>query len=80
MTAVFYVCVSVHHNSILYKEPTRCSFGSIVYQSLQNYHCSGNRPRTSFWIHIIPTHGTHQWLLLHLLVLLMMDAESVQNM
>jgi hypothetical protein len=28
---IFYVCVSVHHNSILYKEPTRCSFGSIVY-------------------------------------------------
>ena len=27
----FYDCVSVHHNSILYKEPTRCSFGSIVY-------------------------------------------------
>ena len=28
---VFYVWVSVHHNSILYKEPTRCNFGSIVY-------------------------------------------------
>jgi len=28
---LFYVCVSVHHNSILYKEPTRCNFGSIVY-------------------------------------------------
>jgi len=27
----FYVCVSVHHNSILYKEPTRCNFGSVVY-------------------------------------------------
>ena len=26
-----YVRVSVHHNSILYKEPTRCNFGSIVY-------------------------------------------------
>jgi hypothetical protein len=26
----FYVWVSVHHNSILYKEPTRCNFGSIV--------------------------------------------------
>jgi hypothetical protein len=28
---VFYVCVSVHHNSILYKEPTRYNFGSTVY-------------------------------------------------
>jgi len=28
---IFYVCVSVHHNSILHKEPTRCNFGSIVY-------------------------------------------------
>ena len=28
---VFYVRVSVHHDSILHKEPTRCSFGSIVY-------------------------------------------------
>ena len=27
----FYACVSVHHKSILYKEPTRCNFGSIVY-------------------------------------------------
>jgi hypothetical protein len=27
----FYVWVSVHHKSILYKEPTRCIFGSIVY-------------------------------------------------
>ena len=27
----FYVRVSVHHKSILYKEPTRCNFGSIVY-------------------------------------------------
>ena len=27
----FYVRVSVHNNSILYKEPTRCNFGSIVY-------------------------------------------------
>ena len=35
--ASFYVCVSVHRNSILYKEPTRCNFGSIVYQSLQDY-------------------------------------------
>ena len=26
----FYVWVSVHHNSIIYKEPTRCNFGSIV--------------------------------------------------
>jgi hypothetical protein len=28
---IFYVCVSVHRNSILYKEPTRCNFGSVVY-------------------------------------------------
>ena len=27
----FYVWVSVHHNSILCKEPTRCNFGCIVY-------------------------------------------------
>jgi len=27
----FYVWVSVHHKSILYKESTRCNFGSIVY-------------------------------------------------
>jgi len=25
------------HFFILYKEPTRCNFGSIVYYSLQNY-------------------------------------------
>jgi hypothetical protein len=30
-TATFYVWFSVHHNSVLYKEPTRCNFGSIVY-------------------------------------------------
>jgi hypothetical protein len=28
---IFYVSVSVHHKSILYKEPTRCNFGSVVY-------------------------------------------------
>jgi len=27
----FYVWVSVQHKSILYKEPTRCNFGAIVY-------------------------------------------------
>ena len=27
----FYVWISVHHKSILYKEPTRCYCGSIVY-------------------------------------------------
>jgi hypothetical protein len=26
----FYILVSVRHKSILYKEPTRCNFGSIV--------------------------------------------------
>ena len=31
LLTALYVCVSVHHNSILYKEPTRCNFGSIVY-------------------------------------------------
>jgi len=39
----------VHHNSILYKEPTRCNLGSIVYYSLQNYStCFGRflRPST----------------------------------
>ena len=33
-----------------------------------------------YWIYIFPTHGMHQWLLLQLLILLMMDAESVRNM
>ena len=33
-----------------------------------------------YWIHTIPIHGMHQWLLLQFLVLLMMDAESVRNM
>ena len=33
-----------------------------------------------YWIYIISTHGMHQWLLLHFLVFLMMDAESVRNM
>ena len=33
-----------------------------------------------YWIYIILTHDMHQWLLLQFLVLLMMDAESVQNM
>jgi hypothetical protein len=33
-----------------------------------------------YWIYIIPTHDTHQWLLLQFLVLLMMDTESVRNM
>jgi len=28
----------------------------------------------------LPTHDLHQWLLLQLLVLLMMEAESVRNM
>ena len=31
-----------------------------------------------YWI--FPTHGMHQWLLLQLLILLMMDAESVRNL
>ena len=33
-----------------------------------------------YWIYIFPTHGMHQWLLLQLLILLMMDAESVRNL
>jgi hypothetical protein len=33
-----------------------------------------------YWIYIIPTHDMHQWLLIQILVLLMMDAESVRNM
>jgi hypothetical protein len=31
-------------------------------------------------LYIIPTHDMHQWLLLQVLVLLMMDAASVRNM
>jgi len=46
--AFCHVWVSVHHNSILYREPTRCNFGSIVYQSLQNYStCFGRSLRPS---------------------------------
>ena len=33
-----------------------------------------------YWLYIIPTHDTHQWLLIQYLVLLMMEAESVRNM
>jgi hypothetical protein len=33
-----------------------------------------------YWIYIIPTLGMHLWLLLQLLILLMMDAESIRNM
>jgi len=33
-----------------------------------------------YWMYIIPTHDTHQRLLLQFLVLVMMDAESVRNM
>ena len=33
-----------------------------------------------YWICIIPTHDMHQWLLLQVLVLLMMDAGSARNM
>ena len=154
----FYVWVSVHHKSILYKEPTRCNFGSIA-RSLYMFRtlsasiirstksCSNShwcmswvgimyiqqgRPRSvvcctqdhstrfgrflrpssgvlkavvtatgachgsgwcvsskdvqgrlsaaagrPYWIHIIPTHDMHQWLLLELLVLLMIDRKSV---
>jgi hypothetical protein len=31
-------------------------------------------------IYTIPTHDTHQWLLIQFLVLLMMEVESVRNM
>jgi hypothetical protein len=38
----------VHRNSILYKEPTRCDFGNMVYWSLQNYStCFGRFLRPS---------------------------------
>ena len=33
-----------------------------------------------YWIYLTPTHDMHQLLLLQLLVLLMMDAESIRNM
>ena len=47
-TGACHVWVSVHHNSILYKKPTRCNFGSIVYYSLQNYStCFGRFLRPS---------------------------------
>jgi hypothetical protein len=38
--------------------------------------CHGHPHR----IYIIPTHDSHQWLLLQFLVLLMKDAESVRSM
>jgi len=31
-------------------------------------------------IYSIPTHDKHQWLLLHFIVLLMMEAKGVRNM
>ena len=38
----------MHHKSILYKEPTRFNFGSIVYLSLQDYStCFGRFLRPS---------------------------------
>ena len=36
--------------------------------------------RRPYLINIIPTYDMHQWLLLQILALLMMDAESVRNM
>ena len=44
---------------VLYKEPTRCSFGSIVYQSLQNYStCFGGflRPSSGVLTGRLPLH------------------------
>jgi hypothetical protein len=41
-------------------------------------NCSSDLGRPC-WIHIIPTHDTHQWMLLQFLVLLMMDAESSET-
>jgi len=32
-----------------------------------------------YWINFIPTHDMHQWLLLPFLVLLMMEAKSVET-
>jgi hypothetical protein len=37
-------------------------------------------PHRIYLLYIIPTHDTHQWLLIQFLVLLMMDTENVRNM
>ena len=53
-------------------------------QALKEGECYNRTVATDvghpYWIYIIPIHGMHQWLLLQILVLLMMDAESVRNM
>ena len=81
----FYVWFSVHHKSISYKESTDATL-AVLFIS----HCKIlNRLWHSavatdlghpYWIYIIPTHDSHQWVLLQFLVLLMMDAEGVRNM
>ena len=35
MCGEFYICVSVHHKSVIYNKPTRCNSGSIVF--INNY-------------------------------------------
>ena len=50
----------MHHNSILYKEPTRCNFGSIVYTSLQDHStCFGRflRPSSGVLKTVVATTG-----------------------
>ena len=61
----FYVCVSVHHKSILYKEPTRCNFGIIVISNCKiTLHVSDASLGRPYSIYLIPTHEMQQWLLL----------------
>ena len=86
----------MHHKSILYKEPTRFNFGSIVYLSLQDYStCFGRflRPSSGVLKTVVAATGACHGsgccissndvqgrLPLQFLVLLMMDAERVRNM
>jgi len=52
----------------------------LLYITLYYYNAVATDLGHPYWIYIFRTHGMYQWLLLQLLVLLMMDAESVRNM
>ena len=86
----------MHHKSIIYNKPTSCNSGSIVFINNYRYALHGRIGAASqsgheivqcatdlehlYRIYSIPTHDKHQWLLLHFMVLLMMDAKGVRNM
>jgi hypothetical protein len=75
--------------SMLYKGPTRCNFGSMFVSHCKiTLHVLDTTAHSAeatdlghpHRIYTIPTHDMHQWLLIQFLVLLMMDAESIRNM